>query len=322
MPKVWIPRCGDGIRLTAPWTVSLTNEYRNAKMIHAVTGRELTGSSMDFRHHAKPICSVTFGAGAELVFDRVYIRQGADNYASTTFIVKDTADGALVGQRFWVGVDDANRIEAEPSSHKNPLSAFSLKSYVTAWKAKADPKIAVQASAAKAKREELQNVRSALCEACCEPWRTSDDKRPGTIRQHVQLIIQTLLPLALAARDAEHARHLEAYERNEAMMRQHDPKWHSSPPWKYDDEQVKGSVRSHLLQQSKGRRGYNAWIVAAQAKHADGSTERTMLPLLEAPYKGDGTTLDIGFTVITDANGIVTGLQPYSPSRSQCAVSC
>lgn len=320
MPKVWIPRCGDGIRLTAPWTVSLTNEHRNAKMIEAVTGKELR--SLDWRHEAKPCCSVTFDVGTELVFDRVYIRQGADNYASTTFIVKDTADGMLVGQRFWVGVDDANRIEAEPSSSKNPLSAFSLKSYVTAWKAKADPKIAVQTLAAKAKREELQNVRSAIYDACCAPRRSTDDKRPAKIQQHVQLIVGRLTPAACAERDAEHARHMEAHERHVAMMRRHDPSYKCTEPWKYDDAQVQGCVRSHLLQQSKGSRGYNTWTVAAQVKRQDGSTERTMLPLLEDPCHGDGTTLDIGFTVITDANGIVTGLQPYSPSRSQCAVSC
>lgn len=312
------PRYGiDGIRLTAPWTVNLTNEHRNAKMVEAVTGKELR--SLDWHHEAKPCCSVTFDVGTELVFDRVYIRQGADNFASTTFIVKDTADGALVGQRFWVGVDDANRIEAEPSSHKNPLSAFSLKSYVTAWRAKADPKIAVQALAAKAKREELQNVRAAIIERCGWQWR---DNRDPAITSQVSKIVQRLLPTALATRDAEHARHMEAHERREAMMRQHDPLWHSSPPWKFSDEQVQGNVRSHLLQQSKGSRGYNTWIVAAQVKHQDGSTERTMLPLLDAPYKSKGQTLDIGFTVITDANGVVTSLQPYSPPQAQCVASC
>lgn len=313
MPKVWIPRCGDGIRLTASWTASLTNEYRNRKMITAITGKDLLANGPRGTR-AQPCCSVTLDAGTELVFDRVYIRQGADSYASVTFIVKDTADGKLVGERFWVTVDDANRIEAEPSSSKNPLSAFSLKSYVTAWRAKADPGVALQAANARTKRNELANVRAAIRDACCEP-RSSQrrDARDPAIIAHVERIIRSLMPAALAERDAEHLLQLRAHKEQEAFLREVMPKGAAprKPPPKPDDAYTRQQIVRHLQQVQQARRGYNAWSVSSQSRDADGSTKRTMLPLVSLPWKDNSEKLNIGFTVTTDADGNVTSIVPY-----------
>lgn len=160
MPKVWIPRCGDGIRLAKPWSAELLAEHRNVKIIEAITGKV---AKIDWQRNASSAssaCTVSFAAGDELVFDRVYIRQGSDDYASVTFIVKDTADGMLVGQRFWVTVDDANRIEAETSSRKNPLGSFALKSYVTVWQGRADPTVLERAARAKLIALELCTMRA------------------------------------------------------------------------------------------------------------------------------------------------------------------
>lgn len=72
--RIWIPLCGDCICLDKIWMFCLKNERRNADFLKAF------GSAPD--------TALFMPVGTELVFDRLYVRQGADDWASVTFIIK------------------------------------------------------------------------------------------------------------------------------------------------------------------------------------------------------------------------------------------
>lgn len=312
MPKVWIPRCGDGIRLAKPWTAILLSEYRNVEMYRAAVGQPSVGSR--WSKDAMPQrYTVTFRAGTELVFDRVYIRQGADSFASVTFIVKDDADGKLVGQRFWVTVDNANEIEADLTSTGNMLGPFALRSYVTAWQGKADPTVLERAARAKLKRSELANVHAACHEAANVPWPRNSrrsDKRLQVVIDHHNAIVQAAMPAALIRRDAEHAKasaKATAWNNDKKSVRLLG----EQTVRRASDEEVRCGIERRMMQGYNGKN--SAWTPVATRKLPDGVTERDMLCLntWNAPA-GAKYICDLGWTVTTNAEGAVSSIRPFA----------
>lgn len=130
MGRLYIPRLGDQLRLTEPWTFRLYDECRNMWLW------EYLGLKTPRYRNDDTFESVMLPAGAVLQVDRIFIRKGAAEYDSITFFLvgektkKSTKERRFyqVGTgetgvytvavppravRFWVKLDDANDIEFE-----------------------------------------------------------------------------------------------------------------------------------------------------------------------------------------------------------------
>jgi hypothetical protein len=57
---------------------------------------------------------VTLPKDTILKVDRIYIRQGSEDFDSVTFRISDCPNKDLIKKRFWVKLDDANKLEFEP----------------------------------------------------------------------------------------------------------------------------------------------------------------------------------------------------------------
>lgn len=133
--------------LAEDWTFRLFFEHRNDKMIEAIAGKkkkegwswglspndveketlveyeeamtdeELKNSYSSYaatRTRANPFIRVTLPAGTQLKFDRIYIRQGSEAFASVTFrTTKICPDKRFASKRFWVKLQEANQIVAD-----------------------------------------------------------------------------------------------------------------------------------------------------------------------------------------------------------------
>lgn len=101
MKNLYIPKIGDIITLAEPWTFKLYEEYRNLTLI-----KNIDPSYTRNGYSSKQTWDVTFPAGFELQVDRIYIRNGRQNFDSITF--RCPYNGKKV--RFWVKLKDANKI--------------------------------------------------------------------------------------------------------------------------------------------------------------------------------------------------------------------
>lgn len=147
---MYIPTVGDEITLAADWTFSLYNEYRNEGMIKfTFPGAEFDWKltklpSGEVSQYGSKMAEVVLPKGAVLKIDRIYIRKGAKDYDSVTFILqsipkkdievpeersiydknapnpsrKDGERGAYVKKtvirnkiRFWAKLKDINNIQ-------------------------------------------------------------------------------------------------------------------------------------------------------------------------------------------------------------------
>lgn len=102
MPKsMHIPKIGEVFELAEPWTFTLHDESRNSSLI------DMVGKRNRNRLPSNPqTWQVTLPAGFELKVVRVYIRQNQAAFNSVTFTCP--YNGKRV--RFWVKLDDANKI--------------------------------------------------------------------------------------------------------------------------------------------------------------------------------------------------------------------
>jgi hypothetical protein len=107
MQQLHIPRIGETITLSEPWTFTLHEERRNISLIKKVD-TQYTGNGWGGWKNGKT-WTVTFPAGWELGIDRIYIRQGRSSFDSVTFSCP--YNGKKV--RFWVKLADANKIVME-----------------------------------------------------------------------------------------------------------------------------------------------------------------------------------------------------------------
>ncbi|CCG43314.1 hypothetical protein [Magnetospirillum molischianum] len=122
--KLFVPPLGTRLRLTADWTFPLFNEHRNYALIKRL---ELiwpeSTTSYDHWHRTELSQDVTLPVGTILTVDRIYIRQGQDNFDSMTFTVFDCPDmrlrskskgGPIAGRvRFWAKLENINGLECE-----------------------------------------------------------------------------------------------------------------------------------------------------------------------------------------------------------------
>lgn len=80
--KMYIPTCGDIIRLTSDWTFALYNEPRNRSLM------EYTNDTRKTSYFKKDETSLPciIPAVSELKIDRIYIRKNASEFDSITFV--------------------------------------------------------------------------------------------------------------------------------------------------------------------------------------------------------------------------------------------
>jgi hypothetical protein len=140
--KLYIPRLGDTLKLTSPWTFNLMRQEKNesvwrlfnlpwdnsGNMWHQTDipndvcdEHELivlpksdfyqpgTGYNSKYLYYK----SLTLPVDAQLKVERIYIRQGSPDFDSVTFtIVKNTIPNFTSGKaRFWAPLDDVNTME-------------------------------------------------------------------------------------------------------------------------------------------------------------------------------------------------------------------
>jgi hypothetical protein len=112
--KLFIPAIGTKIKLTADWTFMVHPEYRNRAVYEMVHGSHipefLWGGNT--KYAPKPF---TLPAGVIVTIDRIYIKKPSPDYNSVTFRIhkKDINPPEFRGLRFWVKLDDANKIEGD-----------------------------------------------------------------------------------------------------------------------------------------------------------------------------------------------------------------
>lgn len=130
MKGLYIPGIGDVLTLAKEWQFRLYNEDRNSTLM------ELLGDTrkIEYGRDITPL-DVSLKEGSTLKVDRIYIRKGLDDFSSITFLlvgasipgktIEKTATAFGPGGaspfsytkkipkkpvRFWVKLDDANKI--------------------------------------------------------------------------------------------------------------------------------------------------------------------------------------------------------------------
>lgn len=108
-----IPDIGTVLRLTDDWTFRLYSEHRNGKFMAGLKA----GLILPDWRSRKSFTDVTIKAGAQLTVNRVYIRQGAEEFSSLTFNIAKGATVEVGGVphpasgRFWAKLSDVNRMK-------------------------------------------------------------------------------------------------------------------------------------------------------------------------------------------------------------------
>lgn len=135
--KLYIPSLGDEIKLTKDWTFDLWNESRNSTLKEFVGDTRPECRYAHLMIHEDAIKAI-IPAGEILKIDRIYIRQGSEEFDSITFLWKGKKTGSKIetriarrlapnlneeipyekkvpgrAVRFWVKLADANNIEFE-----------------------------------------------------------------------------------------------------------------------------------------------------------------------------------------------------------------
>lgn len=264
--KLWIPKCGDAVRLDSDWTFTLYDEYRNIDVFDKlVTG--YVRDNANYYNTPRKTSQVTLTAGTELVFDRIYIRQNNDEYASVTFMVKDSSIDDLVGDRFWVKLDDANTMELTFTNSDNAVGGFAKAQYKAARAAQKNPELLVKKAKAKESKDELQAVREHVMSRC--NGYGSEEFSP-----HVQNIIDAV------------CKDLQVTN-----------SWFNSY---YRDDQKPAAIRN-IMTSGRWRRGSNVpfgreWMIENTKKEGDKTIRRLRFT--------NGQSVYGGFTVTTESGKI------------------
>ena len=129
--KLHVPDIGESLTLSKDWSFSLMGEYRNLGFLEEVDQLKASLPTDTRRYrslvHDTPI-PVTLPKGASLTVDRIYIRKGAAEFSSLTFLLPVTPQikkhfdytGTKKSFRFWVKLTDANNIEFSMSAVRPP----------------------------------------------------------------------------------------------------------------------------------------------------------------------------------------------------------
>ncbi len=220
--RLRIPKTGDAARLTADWQFRLHIDQRNASCHNVMQGSSHWAKTNWSAWNEGPFL---LPAGAEVVFDRIYIRQDKDEFASVTFIIKDhpTRDD-LVGERFWVKLEEANQLELEWTDSDNPVGGFPKTKYQAMIRERRTPAEQEKRFVAAAAKVELAAARAYARELCDQD--SSLNRSSFETRVHVDGIINAVLS------DAPKACSLRASDVRFRMTwhvrRKRDPEyWHS-----------------------------------------------------------------------------------------------
>lgn len=122
--KLYVPEIGDRLKLTADWQFGLHDEYRNKTLL------EHFGLAVN---NCNKVYNVTIPTGTVLIVDRIYIRQGLQEWSSITFYAEGIGSGKghfgrPKSARFWATLVDCNKLEFELESavvDKKPPLVFS-----------------------------------------------------------------------------------------------------------------------------------------------------------------------------------------------------
>ncbi len=94
---------GTTIILKSDWNFDLMEEYRNRSMYSLIGHTPLSSWGR--------LLKTSLPQGTVLKVDRIYIRKGAEDYNSISFVVKKLPFPRKGKLRFWVKLKDANNID-------------------------------------------------------------------------------------------------------------------------------------------------------------------------------------------------------------------
>lgn len=122
--KLYVPQLGDRIQLTTDWEFDLYDEERNFTLMQYLGDTRPPKSRWMADTTA---IRATIPAGVILKIDRIYIRKGQEDFSSMTFYWEGARSKTTEAPcpwnptrmekkparavRFWVKLDDANKIE-------------------------------------------------------------------------------------------------------------------------------------------------------------------------------------------------------------------
>lgn len=120
--QLYIPNIGEKIILAADWTFRLFNERRCQPFDDCPAPAQIVDNPTYFLSQVK---HCTLPAGTVLMVDRVYLRQGLDEFASISFRIVSTSAPWIAKQRkrFWAKLDDVNQMQiVAPASSQAELT--------------------------------------------------------------------------------------------------------------------------------------------------------------------------------------------------------
>jgi hypothetical protein len=126
--KLYIPALKSEVKLTKAATVPIYHESRNFLFAKAAGVTKATvpyfsnghDGEIGFETHysderGMKKTPVILPAGTVLIFDRYYIRNGADEFDSITFRIGDCPSPKLRKKRFWLKLGDVNGLDVTPA---------------------------------------------------------------------------------------------------------------------------------------------------------------------------------------------------------------
>ena len=108
-----IPALNTTLRLHKDTHITLMAERRNRKLWNLHHSPPTVESIGYTRPRFRPTRLTPLYAGDTFKVDRIYIRQGADQFSSVTLRGETKHDGVYHKVRFWVSLDDFNMMELE-----------------------------------------------------------------------------------------------------------------------------------------------------------------------------------------------------------------
>lgn len=109
--KLYVPKLGDILELSNKWEPKVYYEYRNSSVLYAYLEGNLDNNKFHYSNRDS-FEKIIFPSGTKLRVDRIYIRKGAGNFDSITFVIEQHPHNKEYNKkRFWVKLDDANNIE-------------------------------------------------------------------------------------------------------------------------------------------------------------------------------------------------------------------
>jgi hypothetical protein len=119
--KLFIPPLTTKLELLESWMFTLHREYRNHD-----AWIQLGLPTEQHHNYHQPVgelASAALPVGTILQVDRIFIRKGAEDYDSVTFLVQGGPNKALLTKsrggtapkacRFWVKLEDANKMDVK-----------------------------------------------------------------------------------------------------------------------------------------------------------------------------------------------------------------